>query len=452
MRTTLPAPTPPATTGDAQTSQPHTPSAPATRARRTPPAPALLDQHTATTLLHVWTGQCPAVVVESPPGAGKTELVITVAHQLVQRAGFAIAVAAQTRDQARAVANRAASRGVPVTLLTGRNDTRPRDLDPAVSHAPGERFLHDSAGIVVATTDRWIHTDPTRMRPDLLIVDEAYQMTYAKLGALGALTDQVLLVGDPGQIDPVVTAPTQRWDTWAAGPHQPAPLALAAAHPKFVTELQLDRSWRLGPDTTALLQPVFYPQLPFTSGRGPRSLVLNGAPLPEYTGVPIDPVSKDDPLIARAAADRVRELLTYGRLDVPDPARGTSPQAPRPLAASQVAVLAPHVSQVALIAALLADEPDVLVASINAAQGLERDAVVVVHPLAGYREAQPFALDSGRLCVALSRHRTHVTVLTDQHSPTVLRRALADGTGSAAAETHLTVLERLASPLSPSKE
>ena len=49
----------------------------------------------------------------------------------------------------------------------------------------------------------------------------------------------------------------------------------------------------------------------------------------------------------------------------------------------------------------------------NHMQGLEREAVVVIHPLAGYREAPFFATDLGRLCVALSRHRAHATVIVD---------------------------------------
>src|SRR5262245_51225346 len=42
-------------------------------------------------------------------------------------------------------------------------------------------------------------------------VDEAWQMTYADLGGLGPLSGQVVLVGDPGQIAPVVTGDASRW-------------------------------------------------------------------------------------------------------------------------------------------------------------------------------------------------------------------------------------------------
>ena len=57
-----------------------------------------------------------------------------------------------------------------------------------------------------------------------------------------------------------------------------------------------------------------------------------------------------------------------------------------------------------------------LIGTANRAQGLERDVVVVIHPLAGYREAAPFATDAGRLCVALSRHRAYATIVVDNNS------------------------------------
>ena len=78
-----------------------------------------------------------------------------------------------------------------------------------------------------------------------------------------------------------------------------------------------------------------------------------------------------------------------------------------------IAVVVPHVAQAGAVRALLADMPDVLVGTVNALQGLERPAVVALHPMAGYRSAESFALDAGRMCVTLSRHRAHLTILTD---------------------------------------
>src|SRR5262245_7312386 len=106
-------------------------------------------------------------------------------------------------------------------------------------------------------------------------IDEAWQMTYGDLGGLGPLSTQVVLVGDPGQIAPVVTGDPRRWRDWSAGPQRPAPEALLAAYPDSVTRLRLPHTWRLGPTTTALIQPAFYPDLPFDSRR-PRGNSSSG--------------------------------------------------------------------------------------------------------------------------------------------------------------------------------
>jgi hypothetical protein len=72
----------------------------------------------------------------------------------------------------------------------------------------------ESESVVVATTARWLWVSERDYTADLCIVDEAWQMTYANLGGLGPLSAQVVLVGDPGQIAPVVTGDSRRWQSW----------------------------------------------------------------------------------------------------------------------------------------------------------------------------------------------------------------------------------------------
>jgi hypothetical protein len=69
--------------------------------------------------------------------------------------------------------------------------------------------------------------------------------------------------------------------------------------------------------------------------------------------------------------------------------------------------------------------------------------VVVIHPLAGYRDAPAFATDPGRLCVALSRHRAHATVIVDSNTEAVLRHALAETPGDTALAIQRHVLAAL---------
>jgi hypothetical protein len=272
----------------------------------------------------------------------------------------------------------------------------------------------------VATTARWLWVSEQAYTADICIVDEAWQLTYADLGGLGPLSAQVVLVGDPGQIAPVVTADTRRWEAWAAGPQRPAPEALVAAYPDAITRLRLLHTWRLGPQTTALIQPVFYAKLPFESARPLRNIRLSGLDLPELNARLISaPAGPVDPIIATAAAARVRELLEGGELVEPD-------GSVRNLGPEDVAVVTPHVDQASAITARLADLPGVVIGTANQMQGLEREATVVVHPLVGYRDTPAFAIDTGRLCVALSRHRSHATVLIDTSTEAVLRCSQAE--------------------------
>lgn len=139
----------------------------------------------------------------------------------------------------------------------------------------------DSGGMVrVATKSKWLFSQPERHKADVLIVDEAYQCTYADLGALGSMASQVVCVGDPGQVDPVVTEDTSRWATSPTGPHVPAPTALIAAHPGWSIPLRWNTPGGSGPDTTRLVQSRFYPELPFTSRRPAEHISVGGDVLP----------------------------------------------------------------------------------------------------------------------------------------------------------------------------
>jgi hypothetical protein len=301
----------------------------------------------------------------------------------------------------------------------------------------GSGQLSHWRGIVVATTARWLWINERSFSADVCIVDEAWQMTYADLGGLGPLSAQVVLVGDPGQIAPVVTGDARRWQNWSAGPQCPAPAALLAAYPDAVTQLRLPHTWRLGPATTALIQPAFYPDLPFTSVRPPRHLQVRGSVQPELSALLVTPVAgPGDRSIASAAADRVRDLLNGG-LVVADSEFSLQ------LAPEHVAVITPHVEQAAAVAARLADLPGVLIGTANQAQGSEREAVVVIHPLAGYREAPSFSIDPGRLCVALSRHRAHATVVVDTETDAVLHHALGEDHTNSALAIQQRVLQTL---------
>lgn len=377
-----------------------------------PGHPIMDSSETAQVLHAAWSGD-PATVVPSPPGAGKTRLVALLAVALTHRAGMRIGIAAQTREQAVEIARRLGTLTDRARLIWKKGEPSPGAGQCPTLIGRAIRFPNSGGGILAATTARWLFADPSLLGCDLMLVDEAWQATYADLGALGAFAAQIVCVGDPGQIAPVVPGNTDRWRTRPDAPNLPAPDALRAAHGDAVGVVALKHTWRLGPDTTALIQPAFYADLPFTSKRPPEHLTTDaGEPVPElaHTLVPA-PAGAGDPHLSTACAERARALLGHTL---------TTTEGRRPITDQDVAVVCPHVSQAAAVRAMLADLPDVLVGTANQLQGLERPAVVALHPLAGYRDASAFNADTGRACVMLSRHRAHLTVVTDPATPDVL--------------------------------
>jgi energy-coupling factor transporter ATP-binding protein EcfA2 len=372
----------------------------------------------ARVLLAAWAGDA-ATIVPACPGAGKSRLVALLAAALTHRAGLRVAVAAQTREQAAELARRIAAVSDRASLIvSSAAGKKPRNL-AGVHTVAGRsvRWEHSTGGeILIGTAARWLYVDPNMAAADVLLVDEAWQCTYADLGALGALARQVVCVGDAGQVAPVVTGSTERWEGRATGPQQPAPEALLAAHGEAMTVHRMTNSWRLGPQTCALVSQHFYGQMPFTSRRPDEAVISpDGTALPEIVSRPTQATNgPTDPALLGAVADRVRELTWH---------HYRRNGADQPVTNEDIAVVVPHVAQAGAVRALLSNMPGVLVGTVNALQGLERPAVVALHPMAGYRTAEPFALDAGRMCVTLTRHRAHLTILTDAGTAALLAGA-----------------------------
>lgn len=393
--------------------EPSPATSPGLIATRRHPAAAIMDDPITAGVLHsAWSGD-PAVIVPSPPGAGKTRLVALLAASLAHRADLRVGIAAQTRAQAIELARRLGAIECAAKLIWPARRPRPSLSGAAtVVHGTHARFQGSGGGVLVATTARWTYASPRDLACDVMVVDEAWQATYSDLGALGAFAAQIVCVGDPGQIAPVVTGKTNRWDGSPTGPHLPAPEALLAAHGDTVSVVTLRHTWRLGPHTTALVQPTFYPDLPFTSRRPPEHLIEANRELPEVSAYQVAGVSgPTDPRLLSACADQTRALLRTTRVH---------PEGTHPLTSADLAVVVAHVSQAAAVRAMLSDLPDLLVGTANQMQGMERPATVVLHPLAGYRDVGTFGADPGRACVMFSRHRAHMTVITDSATPALL--------------------------------
>lgn len=390
--------------------------APTTVAEGLPP---LVHGDVATkALAAAWSGKR-LMVVCSPPGGGKTSLLAIVAAHLRVQADLRVAIACQRNSQALDLCNRMAqlAPACPVQLFTRRGARRPGQLDQAASHAnrqpvddpaklkAGEEPVDSGRHVVVGTTARMAWLDLDGFACDVLLVDEAWQLTYADWLALAPLAQQCVLVGDPGQIDPVVTVDTSRWDRMVRAPHRPAPEALQAGGDVAVTRLTLPASRRNGPASVAALQPL-YP-FAFDSARPDRRIVHDGVQQPELAASAVQASygTVSEPL-ADAVADRARTLATSGVYVDEDGGE-------RPLTPSGVMVVCAHVAQANAVAARLRDLPGLVCDTADAIQGAEALATVVWHPAAGKATVSEFDIDLGRLSVSLSRHIAHCSVIED---------------------------------------
>ncbi|MEV7408523.1 AAA domain-containing protein [Streptomyces althioticus] len=365
-------------------------------------------------------GPARGVVVDSPPGAGKSTLVVRAALELAE-AGRPLMVVAQTNAQVDDLVLRLAEKNpdLPVGRLHS-SDSDPYDkaLD-GLEQVRTSAKAADLAGlpVVLSTAAKWAHVknvEPWRHA----IVDEAYQMRSDALLAVAGLFERALFVGDPGQLDPFSIVGAEQWAGLSYDPSGSAVTTLLAHNPDL-PQHRLPVSWRLPASAAPLVSDAFYPFTPFRSGtdHGDRALTLavpsdgsgpdrvideaaeSGWGLLE---LPARHTPRTDPEAVGAVAQVVRRLLDRGGAAVSE----RSPD-PTPLTADRVAVGTAHRDQAAAIRSALADlgVSDVTVDTANRLQGREYDVTVVLHPLSGRPDATAFHLETGRLCVLASRHR-----------------------------------------------
>lgn len=364
-------------------------------------------------------GTARGVVVDSPPGAGKSTLVVRAARELAA-AGESLMIVAQTNAQVDDLADRLATADpdLPVGRLHGTDSPPDPALDrhPSLAKSTSVAELRDRA-VVIATAAKWAYVkdvEPWRHA----IVDEAYQMRSDALLQVAGLFERALFVGDPGQLDPFSVVGAEQWAGLSWDPSASAVVTLLAHNPGL-PQHRLPVSWRLPASAAPLVSRAFYPYTPFRSGTGPGDRRLGFGVRGDGGGLdrtldeaaesgwgllelPARHTPRTDPEAVRAVALLVRRLLDRGGLtySAPDPD-------PAPLTAERIAVGTAHRDQAAAVRAALTalGVSGVAVDTANRLQGREFDVTVVLHPLSGRPDATAFHLETGRLCVLASRHR-----------------------------------------------
>lgn len=364
------------------------------------------------------------ILVESPPGAGKSTLTRTIAARIAAKGQAAILT--QTNDQAddhvRELVRELGGKGVRIGRLHSSQYHAPDDL---LSLAAGGSIRLDSSvagltscDVIVAPAAKWAHVDAGPW--PIGLIDEVFQMRSDLLMSVAPRFRRFAGVGDPGQLHPWSASDDRVIKGVPLSPLETAGATLLASHPDTPV-LHLPVSWRLREEAARLVSAAFYAK-PFGSGATNRRLTLPIAPLVDSLDASIREAAhggwsllelpsaylpQTDPELVQVIASLVSRLLSCSATYQDD--AGT----PRSLAAGDLAVGVAHRDQrgfvrLAVDAALEAmglPAGSVVVDTANRLQGRQFQVVVAWHPLSGRRDATEFHLEAGRLCVLMSRHR-----------------------------------------------
>jgi hypothetical protein len=369
----------------------------------------------------------PLTIVDSPPGAGKTQLVEQIVALSVVYAGDRVYCVTPGADQAADLARRLVARyELPrIEMLWSSARAIPADLAGRMMITSDPAALTAGPCVVVSTIAKLgMHRNVLDAHSyDLLVCDEAYQVPFKEFSTIADLADRVVLVGDPGQLAPTIRVDTTRYEGTRFKVHRPAPAELHRLH-SDARVFRLPASRRLLDDTVHIVQPSFYRTLPFGSiadaearrlitevdglggvvdaaidrileGQSIVCIVVPGAP-PKF--------GERDDEVAGMMASLTERFLT----------RQATWVGHRRLEARDIGVMDEHVASGAAIRQLLRERGlgSIKVDTPEVWQGLEVPLTIVKHPLSVARDPGSFELDAGRFCVMLSRHLLGCVVVT----------------------------------------
>jgi hypothetical protein len=378
------------------------------------------------------------IVVDSPPGAGKSTLVVRAAAALAG-AGERVMVVGQTNEQVDDLIDRLA--GEHPDLGVGRLSAAGYVPSPRVARHASVTVRSSVADlmehpVVVATAAKWATiADPGAAgRWPWAIIDEAYQMRSDSLLRVACLFGKALFVGDPGQLDPFSVVETERWLGLSWDPMSSA-VAVLLTHNPDIPVHTLPVSWRLPASAAPVVCEAFYPFTGFVSATGAedrrmrwntRTFGMTGLDFALETAAESGwslyelghrHALPTDAEAVRACAELAARLLARGAVTVSE----RSPQ-PLPVTPERIAIGVAHRAQAAAVKRALRElgVTGVVADTANRLQGREFDVTIMLHPLSGRRDATAFHLEAGRLCVLASRHRHACVVVARAGIPELL--------------------------------
>ena len=341
------------------------------------------------------------LAIQGPPGSGKSVLGAAMVVELV-RAGRRVGVTANSHkvigELLEKISEEAGERGVPVAIGQRAND-RPTFADALslrTNAAAWDALEDGSVNVVGGTSWLWARED-MKNKVDVLFIDEAGQMSLADAIAAAGCARNLVLLGDPQQLD----QPLQ-------GTHPPGAERSALAHvldgERVMPDslgLFLDGTWRLHPEIAAFTSEVFYEGRLHSHPDRERLWLEGQAPL-SGAGIRFVPVqhegrSNQSPEEATAIASQIEQLL------VANPTWTDAHGTVRPITEAEILVITPYNAQVA---ALSAEIPSVRVGTVDKFQGQQAPISIYSMATSSPEEAprgMEFLYSLNRLNVATSR-------------------------------------------------
>jgi hypothetical protein len=377
----------------------------------------------------------PLVIVKAPPGSGKTRVIVE-ATALLESRGMRVAIAGQTNSQANDICRRVVEDfGIEVTRFASSGNPPSEEEVGGATIVTDKGDLPSGRCVVVSTASKWGFTEPSEPF-DWLLVDEAWQLAYVGFMMLDQIAPRFVMVGDPGQIAPVITVDTARWATAPFPPHVAVPDLLIDAEGVDPAVLELPASFRLPEDSVRAV--VGFYDFPFEAwvrpgdrsisfesagADSPADAVLDNLEKGSIVGATLSTPPEGPPLesdleLADAATNIASRMLERrGQLLIDGEKRE--------LEAADIGFCATHRLMNARIRDRLPENlKDCMVDTAERWQGLERPIMIIIHPVSGTVSPTTFDLQTERLCVMASRHKVGLVVLTRDHLEDTLNRLL----------------------------
>ncbi len=323
------------------------------------------------------------LVIQGPPGSGKTWTSGRLIADLIsagKRVGVASTGHKAIHNLVREVEEAAAELGLHFQGIKKASGGNPESFyeGPLVSNVTDNAAIGDAP---LAAGTAWLFSDEQLDGAlDYLFVDEAGQVALADALAMGTAARNLVLVGDPLQLDQVIQG------THPGGSEASVLKHLLGDYPTVPPDrgIFLERTFRLHPDVCGYISDEFY------EGRLQPAEVARGRTTPLGTGLRYVPVPhegnrQESAEEADAVVAEVERLRAAGVTDV--------------------IVVSPFNAQVNRLRAAL---PGVRVGTVDKFQGQEAD-VVLYSMASSSGEDVPrgleFLLSRNRLNVAVSRAR-----------------------------------------------